>query len=432
MKRNTELKIAIIGAGAAGLTCAETLREKGYNNITIFEKEDHAGGKCRSIEYKGRSYELGAGVIAESYRTIVDLAQKYGIKTEPIYYKEEIVFDAKTGTPKSNYISPFKKLILGLELLRYIKLLNQFKQIENPGLLSVPDELCNSFSTLSEHKKITKLAKEFEYFFTGFGYGYFSETPAVFVLKHYSWGTIMSFLKKRIYKFPDGIQSLWEAVAKNHQVKYDSNIKSITRAERTTKPTTPTSPSKASPTHPVTIKTEQETHTFDRLIITSPLDESLQYLDSSPKEKELFSKIEYNDYRTFACLLKNFPPKSGYIPENFKSSRKGHPLFWYQRYEDSNLYTFYIQADPTISDKEIKKNIESLVMQMGGSIEKHLQTITWKYFPHVTSELMKNGYFNNLENLQGKNNTYYAGELLNFSTTEHSASYAKKLINKHF
>ena len=39
-------RIAIIGAGAAGLTAAEELKDKGYQNITVFERTDRAGGKC--------------------------------------------------------------------------------------------------------------------------------------------------------------------------------------------------------------------------------------------------------------------------------------------------------------------------------------------------------------------------------------------------
>lgn len=39
-----ETKIALIGAGAASLSCAAFLGRLGYNNVHIFEKNDYSGG----------------------------------------------------------------------------------------------------------------------------------------------------------------------------------------------------------------------------------------------------------------------------------------------------------------------------------------------------------------------------------------------------
>ena len=39
-----EKKIALIGAGAASLSCATFLGRLGYKNVTIFEKNHFAGG----------------------------------------------------------------------------------------------------------------------------------------------------------------------------------------------------------------------------------------------------------------------------------------------------------------------------------------------------------------------------------------------------
>src|ERR1051325_4235905 len=60
MDRNT--RIAIVGAGAAGLSVAYLLQEAGFGNLTVFEKEERVGGKCKTVWIAGRSYELGAVV----------------------------------------------------------------------------------------------------------------------------------------------------------------------------------------------------------------------------------------------------------------------------------------------------------------------------------------------------------------------------------
>ena len=49
---------AIIGAGIAGLAAALRLTHKGYQ-VTVFEKNDYAGGKLHAIEQDGYRFDLG-------------------------------------------------------------------------------------------------------------------------------------------------------------------------------------------------------------------------------------------------------------------------------------------------------------------------------------------------------------------------------------
>ena len=47
------LKVAIIGAGMAGILAAIKLKEFGIKDITIFEKADGVGGTWRDNSYPG-------------------------------------------------------------------------------------------------------------------------------------------------------------------------------------------------------------------------------------------------------------------------------------------------------------------------------------------------------------------------------------------
>jgi phytoene dehydrogenase-like protein len=65
MTRRTDFRIAILGAGPAGLSAALALREKGYRNVTVFEKSGRVGGQSLSEEYRtpdGRTlvYDMGS------------------------------------------------------------------------------------------------------------------------------------------------------------------------------------------------------------------------------------------------------------------------------------------------------------------------------------------------------------------------------------
>jgi len=69
---------------------------------------------------------------------------------------------------------------------------------------------------------------------------------------------------------------------------------------------------------------------------------------------------------------------------------------------------------------------------MGGEIKTIHKIIPWKYFPHFSTKSLKAGSYDKLKKLQGKQHTYYAGELLNFSCVGFTSEYAENLVNRNF
>nr|WP_247649546.1 FAD-dependent oxidoreductase [Mycobacterium ulcerans] len=64
-------RIAIVGAGAAGLSAAVRLRDRGYDDVTVLEGAQQVGGKACSVEVDGRDYDLGAVVITPQYPNVL-------------------------------------------------------------------------------------------------------------------------------------------------------------------------------------------------------------------------------------------------------------------------------------------------------------------------------------------------------------------------
>lgn len=54
-------KYVILGAGPSGLSFANRLRANGEQNFIILEKEQNAGGLCRSVEMDGAALDIGGG-----------------------------------------------------------------------------------------------------------------------------------------------------------------------------------------------------------------------------------------------------------------------------------------------------------------------------------------------------------------------------------
>jgi monoamine oxidase len=95
----TAPRIAIVGAGLAGLTCAYRLRQAGLI-ATVYEGNTRLGGRCWSIRgafESGQLAEHGGELIDQSHKEIRNLARELGLDldnllaaeqngTEPFYY----------------------------------------------------------------------------------------------------------------------------------------------------------------------------------------------------------------------------------------------------------------------------------------------------------------------------------------------------------
>lgn len=73
-------KIAIIGAGCAGLAAAATLANKGIN-VTVFEAASHAGGRAREVNYKGINLDNGQHILLGAYTETLKLLRLAGVNS---------------------------------------------------------------------------------------------------------------------------------------------------------------------------------------------------------------------------------------------------------------------------------------------------------------------------------------------------------------
>lgn len=62
----------ILGAGPAGLTVSNRLKEKGVTDFIVLEKEKIAGGLCRSIDVDGAPLDIGGGHFLDVRRPLVN------------------------------------------------------------------------------------------------------------------------------------------------------------------------------------------------------------------------------------------------------------------------------------------------------------------------------------------------------------------------
>jgi hypothetical protein len=407
-------RIGIIGAGASGLTAAHYLQRAGYRNVTVLEREARVGGKCCTVEVDQRTYELGAVFGTRDYTTTLDLMHEVGLPRAPLERMHCLDVD---GHPVE--LVPWRQhpQLLWALAARYGWLAQvRYHRVHEPGLAGVHPDLYEPFGTFARRHGLPTLERALTPPFTGFGYGYFDEVPTAYVLKYLDVPMIEAMLvPDRRFMWPDGAQSLWARLADRHDVRTGITVRRVTRAGGT-----------------VLVEADQGALEFDALILTSPLDEALGFLDSSPMERRLFSAIRHYDYWVLLCQVGGLRDGSCYIPAHFRPDRAGHVMIWYQRWPGDTLCTLYVLGGPGMSQEAIRDTCAADLTRVGGSLERVVDLRHWKYFPHVGAADMAAGFYNSLEGLQGTQHTYYAGELMAFSTIEICARYARALVDRFF
>ena len=442
-------RICIIGGGPAGLSAGMYLEKKGYENYTILEKSNRVGGKCWSPVYKGRHYEMGAIMGVPSYYAVHD-AEEFGGVTHDgpkliNHFKNAKGEDFNPMDPKVNpYIGQMQE-----QLRKFGELLEtKYKGYDVNGHRGVAQGRYDGFAVTPGREKVSgvnenlkDLTLPFSEFcklndieltqdvwigpYTSFGYGYFDEIPAAYVLKYLDFQTTMNFVNMNLWTWKEGTQSIWEAV--DRKLKNPSRLNSaISKIER----------------HDgkVYITVNGNVEEYDKMIVTSPLDSFGDYADIREDEKKYFDRIDYERYDTMAVTIKpeNYPEISYYIFENMTPERYGHLMVYYRRWhdtEDAPITTYVLRNHkdkPLIPYEAAKKTALNDLTVMHNPADKIINESAWYYFPHVFSEDYAAGWYDDVEAMQGKYDTYYAGEIMSFGDMDESAEYSYELIQRFF
>lgn len=88
-----DAKIAIVGAGLAGLACAYELQKKGIK-ATIYEASQRAGGRCYSLDnfFPGQVAERGGEFIDNLHKTMLGYVKEFQLEVEDLSKKPGEVF----------------------------------------------------------------------------------------------------------------------------------------------------------------------------------------------------------------------------------------------------------------------------------------------------------------------------------------------------
>lgn len=446
-------RICIIGGGPAGLAAGMYLQQKGYDNYTILERNDHVGGKCHSPEYQGKRYEMGAIMGVPSYYAVKDVEEFCGFTHDGP--KLKAIYRTPDGTrenPMDDEGDPKKEEALGAMRKQFRKFLllleTKYKGYDVNGHRGVAQgryEGCAATPkrepVSGENENLKDLALPFQEFlerngvpevrrlwiapFTSFGYGYFDEIPAAYVLKYLDFQTNSNFMRVNLWTWKDGTQSIWERL--NEKLDRPARLNAvISRVERNN--------------NKVYVTVNDSVEEYDKIIVTAPLQFLPDYFDADEQERELFSKIDYERYSILGFVPKQeeCPDESCFVLRNMESDRVGHLMLYYRRWmedPDQAIVTYTLRSHKDQEDVPYdvcKDTVTEELNTLKAPVKQIINEKDWYYFPHIYTEDYQNGWYDKVEAMQGVRNTYYAGEIMSFGDMDETAEYSRELVDRFF
>lgn len=425
-------RIAVVGAGAGGLSAAWYLRAAGYGNVTVLEAADAPGGKCDTLMCERLPVELGAFTVSPAYKQTMQIARDVGA--------ELTVQPPRLAWEGGGRIRPIRQVLLrdvGLFRLmwasvRYVFQLWRLGSVLDPpgfgGLNSSSDcqELCDPFETWLRRHGLTALEDMFEMVVPDMGYGTLGNVPTVYVLKYIGLGNFLTLamvglgLTKRWPKrLALGFGSMWEKVAATLDVRTGVEIEEIERSGGG-----------------VVIRTiedgESRTHAFDRLVIACPIDQIIDSLgDPTPDETYLAEHVAHCDYRVIVAQTKGVPYQ---IIDAVHELRDHRPWEILQPWPALDRTVFYVPNPGRAGLNDLEHHLRESLHDAypEALLENFLVEKSWRYFPHFKEGALKDGAYERFERIQGANRTVYVGSLLAFETVETTVRYSKAAIDTHF
>ncbi|XP_063937135.1 uncharacterized protein LOC135147742 [Daucus carota subsp. sativus] len=430
-----ETRIGIIGGGPSGLSAAYALSRLGYNNVTVLEKYHTVSGMCESADIEGKVYDLGGQVLAaNSAPTIFHLAKEIGLELEELDSHKLALINSSNGKYQDIQVADDYVAVISLTL----ELQDKAKDSGRIGVHAMSDIAAELTPAFLESRGLSSVTKSVAYGYTASGYGFVQDMPYAYI--HEFTRTSMA---GKIRRFKGGYMNFWEAISKSLPVQVHCNTE-VVSVRRTTSGVT---------LHTRSSEGEINIMEFDKLIVSgsfpfkngkiyrSPVcTPTVQHdsMDLSELERDLFSKVQTIDYYTTVLKisgLEHMPVGFYYFGEFMDDpSTIGNPVAMQRFYADTNVYLFWSYGNAAdIMGEKVTELAISVVNRMGGTVEKIVLQRRFKYFPHVNSQDMKDGFYEKMETeLQGQQNTYYVGGIVAFELTERNSSYAMSLVRKHF
>lgn len=419
------MRIGIIGAGISGLSAAHFLLKKGYKDICVIEADGRVGGKCLTVNYNGKTYEMGSSMGLPSHYHIKQLMKQFRIKPSGISLTRG---HFRTDGQLATQLAKDQRREFIMQLKRLPEILKQYPWLKTVGFNDYPVTLAVTFSEWCAANDLQVLEKIYEQCFTTFGFGHIQRVPAGYVLKMVTYENLMGFLEiSRIITWSKGTGTLLQRMA--------DQVPELRLTQAVTKIEVLSGEGSNNGKKQIAVTLNSGTQYFDRLIYAADMPQLKALMALDHHFTSMLDAICEEVFYVYAFKLKGIPELCGYVPENLVEERKGHLTVWYHQWpldQHREMVTVYAYGDASLSEAERVKIVIEDLEKLGCSGIQLYFSKAWRHFPHYESTAIEDGIFNELNALQGKDGIYYVNELVAGTSMEACAAYSEALVEKFF
>lgn len=413
-------RIAIVGAGCAGLVAAMELAHRGYRDVTVLEALPRVGGKVHTATLDGIDFERGQLIFGQRNRAIWRLILDVGCV---------IVADRKThvledDSGERTELRQTQGVKAWYDALFAAAAIDPTVPPE-ASVEAVPEELLMPADAWLAKHGLAPPPAAFLTAWTGCGYGYLSDkVPAWFLLRY---ARIANSPPIHPLSIKGGNQNLWERVAlalgQTHGfrirlgaavTRYDAGADGVALAVGSEAP-----------------------ERFDAVLFALPTHVLSSLLPETTREP--FTRFRHYAYRSAAFTATGMPEdiRSIHFAQAQRIPEPGRVLALSrtQSAPCGFIAGQYIArpGDLPLSDADLDEKLDSQLTRLGLHVTARRGSARWlNYFPHLTAADLRRGTLQEIESQQGRNRTFFTGSYLALETLEHVARHAQAIVRTFF
>lgn len=435
----SSMRIAIVGAGVAGLTAAHHLLRRGYTHVTLYERNDRLGGKVFSYRTDAGVMELGALWAGTSYKVLMDLAHFYAVPAVEEDCQLMLHRGRKILPMLETFFADERRLEMSVALMNFAAATLRYQhEVHKIGFVDLDAALCQDFASFADKHHFVPVADAFRPFWLGCGYSDYAVTPAIYVLKllvpilqssiqELVSNRSLSHITNGMYWFPSGYSEIFQRIgATIPDLRLGTEVTSIMRV-----------PDGLG--FRIKITDAMHSEFFDRVIIAIEPSNILHILISDKHEQKLFSQVITHPYRMYLVRASHaglgankvlfFDQMMGPKDRPKVVSAMNRSTFG-PRWVVGQLGGPNYGAD--CSEELARSTLVDDLAAAGFSDIAIAYAAAWNYFPRVSCEAISAGFYDQLEKLQGVKSTFFVGSVFSSETVEHTAAYAAELVANNF
>ncbi len=384
---------------------AYMIEKKGID-VTIFEKQEHIGGHCRTLLGKDSTIELGTVFCFSEHikELLLELDVAY---TERFTYRNFL----DEHYSKVEHLSRENVSALTDELMRLEQILKKYSTALNDvNYGQIHEQLMVPLSDFLKDNQLDLISGLLAPHLSSFGFGDICELQTYYAFNIFNMDTIHSFIRgDRLLFVNEGLSEVINKLSQNiSDIRYSIEVKNIETIGNQVK-----------------VETEYGSDVFDKVLITTKLPKDVIKDDLY---NQAMKKIDTNPYITCAYEVENKNIVTTYYKANLGKKEK---IQFFHTFRQNNKTTLVAYAYGSVS-KELVNNITADIEASGIRVKHLITAKQWYIFPHLKEQNLTQDFYKEILERQQVSNICLIGSLVSRPAISNLYASIKQFVAQTF